>query len=131
MTRCRAQARATVASVTGWRGRGSSSSTTWSGTSGRPRIWRIVVNFVIKQPIVGLLHSSKSHIVRIYLILTFITRSNYYLSTSNCYLSELAVTNVQNQDLLQDSEWTLYESLDGQYCGDQGGAGGQGGENDR
>ena len=44
------------------------------------------------------------------------------------------MTNVQNQDLLQDSEWTLYESLDGQYCGDQGGSGGggQGGnENDR
>ena len=47
-------------------------------------------------------------------------RSNYYLSTSNCYLSELLVTQVQSGDLLSDSEWSLFESLDGPDCADQG-----------
>ena len=47
-------------------------------------------------------------------------RSNYYLSTSNCYLSELLVTQVKTGDLLSDSEWSLYESLEGPDCADQG-----------
>ena len=51
-------------------------------------------------------------------------RSNYYLSTSNCYLSELMVSQVKAGDLLSDSEWTLYESLEGPDCGDRGDQGG-------
>ena len=50
-------------------------------------------------------------------------RTNYYLATSNCYLSELAAAAVQQRDLQQDSEWTLYEALDGRDCGHGGGGG--------
>lgn len=53
-------------------------------------------------------------------------RSNYYLSTSNCYLSELLVTQVKSGDLLSDSEWSLFESLEGPDCADQGGQGNNG-----
>ena len=59
---------------------------------------------------------------------TFTFKSNYYLSTSNCYLSELAVAEVNNNDLLQDSEWTLYQSKEGQYCGGGGDNGEDGGD---
>ena len=31
------------------------------------------------------------------------------------------MANVRSQDLLQDNEWSLYESLDGQYCTDDNG----------
>ena len=67
-------------------------------------------------------------------VLSFLTRTdfrtNYYLATSNCYLSEIDVRTVQSQDLIQDSEWTLYENLDGSNCG-SGGGGGGGGQNER
>lgn len=48
---------------------------------------------------------------------SFTFRPEPYLATKNCFLSELSVANVkQNLDLLQDSDWTLYESLDGRNC---------------
>ena len=59
---------------------------------------------------------------------SFTFKTNYYLSTSNCYLSELGVSEVRNNDLLQDSEWTLYQSINGQQCGDGGDNNNNGGD---
>ena len=48
---------------------------------------------------------------------SFTYKPEPYLSTANCYLSELSVANVKpNLDLLQDSDWTLYQTLDGRNC---------------
>ena len=44
------------------------------------------------------------------------TQKSYY-GIKNCYLSELNVGSVkQNLDLIQDADWSLYESLDGRDC---------------
>ena len=49
---------------------------------------------------------------------SFAFRPESFLSTKNCYLSELAINDIQrNIHLTEDENWVLYESLDGQNCG--------------